>query len=151
MTSWNQLGGRPQCTVSLAHPFSDAFVLGQGYNGLDVFLRQLGHRHAVVLAAYVIGQDDGSKHREAVAGVQRAVVVVVVDASQFLVRQSVSRLVSEVYHRIVFLFFLFKFEMYKIHLQFHLLACSCPPDLPIGWRLLSVGGGQRRPYQDSLE
>lgn len=77
-----------------AHPLSDAFVLGQGHDGLDVLLRQLGHRHAVVLAAHVIGQDDRGKYREAVAGVERAVVVVVVDARQFLVRKSVSLLVS---------------------------------------------------------
>lgn len=74
-----------------AHPLSDAFVLGQGHDGLDVLLRQLGHGQAVVLAADVIGQDDGGKHREAVAGVEGAVVVVVVDARQFLARESVSQ------------------------------------------------------------
>lgn len=78
---------------SHAHPFADAFVLGQGYNGLDVFLRQLGHRHTVILAAYVIGQDDSGEHREAVARVERAVIVVVVDARQLLMREFVSWLV----------------------------------------------------------
>lgn len=137
------------CAVSLTHPFSDAFVLGQGYNGLDVFLCQLGHRHAIVLAAYVVGQDDGGKHREAVAGVERAVIVVVVDACQFLVRESVSPFVSEADHCKKQSFFFKVSRIFKIYSQFHLLACSCPPGQPIGWRLSNVGGGQRRPYQDS--
>lgn len=89
---WRNIGNDDQLEPKWwhAHPFTDAFVLGQGHNGLDVLLRQLGHRHAIVLAAHVIGQDDGGKHREAVAGVERAVVVVVVDARQFLVRESAS-------------------------------------------------------------
>lgn len=68
------------------HPLSDAFVFRQGDDGLDVFVRQLGHGDALVSAGDVVGQDHRGEHREAVRHVQRAVVVVVVDARQFLVR-----------------------------------------------------------------
>lgn len=73
-----------ECVRVSPHPLSDAFVLGQGDDGLDVFVGQLGHSDALVSAGDVIGQDDCGKHWEAVSHVQRAVVVVVVDARQFL-------------------------------------------------------------------
>ncbi len=44
-----------ECMRETPHPLSDAFVLGQGNNGLDVFVGQLGHGDALVFAGDVIG------------------------------------------------------------------------------------------------
>ncbi len=74
----------PVLSLLTPHPLSNAFILGQGNDGLDVLVSQLGHGHALVPAGDVIGQDYCGKHWEAVSCVQRAVVVVVVDSCQFL-------------------------------------------------------------------
>lgn len=78
---WIRRASRKQ---AVGYPLSDALVLGQGHDGLDVLLGELGHGHALVLAADVIGQDDGGEDGEAVAGVEGAVIVVVVDPGQLL-------------------------------------------------------------------
>ena len=67
-----------------AHPLPDAFVLGQGHDGLHVLVCERSHGNALVAAGDVIGQDDGGEHREAVSHVKGPVVVVVVDPRQLL-------------------------------------------------------------------
>lgn len=62
-------------------------VLGQGDNGLDVFIGELGHGHALVSAGDVVGEDDRGEDGEAVSRVQRAIVIVVVDPGQFLTEE----------------------------------------------------------------
>lgn len=74
-----------------AHPLANLLVLGQGDDGLHVVVGELSHGDALVSAGDVIGEDDGGKHGEAVGGVERAVVIVVIDPRQFLRRTSAHR------------------------------------------------------------
>lgn len=123
-----------------AHPLADLLVLGQGDNGLHVVVGELGHGDALVSAGDVISKDDGGEHGEAIGGVERAVIIVVIDPRQLLPRtqthggeQQPSALDAAQ------LFFIFCGS------QFHLRACSCPPSQPAGWHPWSVGGGRRQP------
>ena len=72
------------CVRAPPHPLADAFILRQGDDGLHVLVGELCHGDALVPAGDVIGQNHCGEHREAVGHVQRAVVVVVVDARQLL-------------------------------------------------------------------
>ena len=61
---------------------SDALVLGQSVDGLDVFLGHGVRGRLLVVPHYVVGDDHSGEDGEAVLGVQAGVVAVAVDSSQ---------------------------------------------------------------------
>lgn len=72
--------------IKLTHLFRNFIVFGEFEDGLDILVGKGVYSKLVVAFGYVIGVYDGGKDRETVGRIQRAVVVVMIDAGQFLAK-----------------------------------------------------------------